>query len=271
MLTRRGTAWSSAGMANILGDEKKQQVLALGRLGWTLRRIEEATGVRRETSSAYLKAAGIPVRPPRAWGHPPPKAAKEASTDSPEEGTAGPGSCGAKPAKETSTDPVAPSAAPPTWPPRPSRAPSASACEPYREHIERDLVRGRNAMPIFQDLVTDHGFAAGCASVKRFVGKLRGARVPEARAIIVTAPGEEAQVDYGEGPMVRYPETGKYRRTRLFVLTLGYSRKSIRLLTFHSSSRTWAELHETAFRRLGGATRVVVQDNLRKGVLTPDI
>lgn len=45
-----------------------------------------------------------------------------------------------------------------------------------------------------------------------------------------TAPGHEAQVDYGEGPMVRYAKTGKYRRTRLFVLTLGYSRKSIRLL-----------------------------------------
>ena len=27
-------------MANVLGDEKKQQVLALGRLGWPLRRIE---------------------------------------------------------------------------------------------------------------------------------------------------------------------------------------------------------------------------------------
>ena len=46
-------------MANILGDEKKQQILALGRLGWPLRRIEQATGVRRETASAYLKAAGI--------------------------------------------------------------------------------------------------------------------------------------------------------------------------------------------------------------------
>jgi len=28
-------------MANVLGDEKKHQVLALGRLGWSLRRIEK--------------------------------------------------------------------------------------------------------------------------------------------------------------------------------------------------------------------------------------
>ena len=55
------------------------------------------------------------------------------------------------------------------------------------------------------------------------------------------------------------------------MLTLGFSRKCIRLLTFRSSARIWAELHEQAFRRLGGATRVVVLDNLREGVLKPDI
>jgi hypothetical protein len=71
--------------------------------------------------------------------------------------------------------------------------------------------------------------------------------------------------------MVRDPQNVKYRRTRLFVLTLGYSRKSVRLLVFHSSSQTWAELHEKAFRRLGGVTRVVVLDNLREGVLKPDV
>src|SRR6266496_4175217 len=39
--------------------------------------------------------------------------------------------------------------------------------------------------------------------VKHFVRKLRGAQSPEARVVIETAPGEEAQVDYGTGPMVR--------------------------------------------------------------------
>jgi len=55
------------------------------------------------------------------------------------------------------------------------------------------------------------------------------------------------------------------------VLTLGYSRKFVRFLVFRSSTRVWAELHEKAFRRLGGATRVLVLDNLREAVLTPDI
>jgi hypothetical protein len=45
-------------MSNVLDDEKQQQIRALGRLGWTLSRIQEATGVRRETISGYLKAAG---------------------------------------------------------------------------------------------------------------------------------------------------------------------------------------------------------------------
>jgi hypothetical protein len=71
--------------------------------------------------------------------------------------------------------------------------------------------------------------------------------------------------------MVRHPVTRKYRRTRLFVFTLGYSRKSVRLLTFISSARRWAELHEETFRRLGGAVHVVVLDNLKEGVLTPDV
>jgi len=90
--------------------------------------------------------------------------------------------------------------------------------------------------------------------------------------VIETAPGEEGQVDYGgDGPMVLDPKTKKYRRMRLFVFTLGCSRKSVRLLTWKSSSQIWAELHERAFRRLGGVPRVVVLDNLKEGVLKPDI
>jgi transposase len=248
-------------MANILGEDKKQQILVLGRLRWPLRRIEQATGVRRETASAYLKAAGIAIRAPRRR-RPPPKPASEVSTDP------------ANPASQVSTDleRLPPGLADlPAWPPPTSRAPTASACEPYRELIELALGRGRNAMAIWQDLVDQHGFPARYASVRRFVGKLRGQRTPEAHPVIVTAPGEEAQVDYGDGPMARDPATGKYRRTRLFVLTLGASRKSVRLLTFKSSAQRWAELHEEAFRRLGGAVRVVVLDNLREGVLTPDV
>jgi transposase len=159
----------------------------------------------------------------------------------------------------------------PAGPLETNRKRTASSSEAYRETIMLELVRGRNAMGIFQDLVDRHGFTGGYQSVKRFVRTLRGATSPEARAIIETRPGEECQVDYGTGPMVRDPDSRKYRRTRLFVMTLGCSRKCVRLLAFRSSARVWAELHEKAFRRLGGSTLVVVLDNLREGVLSPDI
>ena len=176
----------------------------------------------------------------------------------------------AKPAIGVTPDFIAPFSEKQGAPSDPS-PPSASVCEAYRELIEQGLARGRNGKAIWQDLVSDHGFAGGYQAVKRFVRTLRGPQRPEVTGIILTAAGQEAQVDYGSGPMVREPQSGKYRRTRLFVLTLGYSRKSIRLLVWRSSARIWAELHEKAFRRLGGCPRVVVLDNLKEGVAVPDI
>src|SRR3989449_3516280 len=246
-------------MSNVLNESKKQQVIALGRLGWPLRRIEQETGVRRETVGAYLKAAGIAVRPAGGWGRrAPAKPANEVITDPVD----------SKPANGVITDFDGGFLLNPGLQPQ-NRTPSGSTCEPYREAIELGLSRGRNAMAIWQDLVSG-GYDGGYQTVQRFVGKLRGGRQPQASGIIITAAGEEAQVDYGTGPMVRDPQTGKYRRTRLFVMTLGYSRKSVRLLTFRSSSQIWAQLHETAFRRLGGCPRLVVLDNLREGVLKAD-
>jgi len=258
-------------MSNVLNEEKKQQVIALGKLGWALRRIEQATGVRRETAGAYLKTAGIAVRPPGAWGRrAPAKPANEVTPDSGAVVVAPEGWATAKPANEVTPDLEAlfslNQGPPAGHPDRP-----ASACEPYRELIEQGLGRGRNGKAIWQDLVSDHGFSGSYQTVKRFVRKLHGSELPEAVGIIQTVAGEEAQVDYGSGPMVRDPQSGKYRRTRLFVLTLGYSRKSVRLLVWRSSPGVWAELHEKAFRRLGGCPRLVVLDNLKEGVLVPDI
>src|SRR5258708_5687710 len=155
-------------MSNVLEQQTQEQVLALGRLGWTLSRIGEATGVHRVTVGAYLRAAGIPVRGRGRPGEDPPKPpiSQEVSTDS--------------------ARPVA------------TRAPSASACEPYRELIVEALGRGRNAVAIWQDLVDDHGFAARYASVRRFVLTPRGAAPADAPVVIPTAPGDEGQVASGD-------------------------------------------------------------------------
>jgi DNA replication protein DnaC/transposase len=262
-------------MSNVLSEEKRQQVLALGRLGWSLRRIEEASGVRRETASLYLRLAGVPVRRPGGRvGTWPPKAATTGVVP-PDPGPSKPAAREEVPPDSLRNPATTPGVPPDSenlpWPSRPERALSASVCEPFREVIEEALARGRNARAIWQDLVDDHGFRSAYWSVKRFVVKLRGRTPVEARVVITTAPGEEGQVDYGDGPMVRDAASGKYKRTRLFVLTLGYSRKSVRLLTWKSSTQVWAELHERAFRRLGGSVRVIVLDNLREGVVAPDI
>jgi hypothetical protein len=194
-------------MANVLKDEKKQQIIALGRLGWSLRKIQETTRVRRETISAYLRGAGVEIWPPGRWkreGKAKPaiqvitgsEAAKPAIPESGGQpnfnpnpnrenlSTKGKAKATSKPAIEVITGfGVGLSGKEPEN----SRGTgSASTCEPYREIIELGLSRDRNAMAIWQDLVSDHGFQGGYQSVRRFAYKLRGAQVRPARAVIHT-------------------------------------------------------------------------------------
>src|ERR1035437_9755466 len=109
-------------VSNVLNEEKKKQVIALGQLGWALRRIEKVTGVRRETAAGYLKAAGILIRQPGGWGRrkppQPSKPANEVTTDHE----------AAKPANgsEVTTD---------SGELKPSPNPTASTSEPHRELI----------------------------------------------------------------------------------------------------------------------------------------
>jgi len=135
---------------------------------------------------------------------------------------------------------------------------TASACEIHREWIESQVALGRNAQSIFQDLVGLHGFAHRYNSVKRFVRALK-AREPERFDVLEALPGEEAQVDYGQGALTRLPN-GKYRRPWLFVMTLKYSGKSFRKVAWKADQQSWARLHEEAFRTFGGAVQYVVPD-----------
>jgi hypothetical protein len=84
---------ASVGMGNVLDKTKQEQVIALGRLGWSLRRIEQATGVRRETAGGYLRSAGVALGAPDGWGRKPPKPATLVAT----------GSSDSKPAIEVTT------------------------------------------------------------------------------------------------------------------------------------------------------------------------
>ena len=158
---------------------------------------------------------------------------------------------------------------PPPWPPAPVRV-TTSNCEPHRAFIEAQLRLKRNYMAIYQDLVDSHGFSGAYNSVKRFCAGLCK-HEPEQFDRLEFAPGEEAQVDYGEGALTRVPGSERYRKPRLFVMTLRYSRRSFRRVVWKSSQETWARLHEDAWRYFGGACRYVVLDNLKEGVIKPDL
>ena len=155
-------------------------------------------------------------------------------------------------------------------PPRPPAPPATtSSCEPHRAFIEQQIELGRNAQSIYQDLVEHFGFAHRYNSVKRFV-RARRARDPERFDVLEFPPGEEAQVDYGQGALTR-TGNGHYRRPYLFVMTLKYSGKSFRKVVWKTNQEIWARLHEEAFRAFGGVAKYVVLDNLREGVIRPDL
>ena len=158
---------------------------------------------------------------------------------------------------------------PPALAPVSALAATTSACEIHRDWIEQQLALGRNAQSIYQDLVEHHGFAHRYNSVKRFVRGLK-AREPERFDVLESLPGEEAQVDYGQGALTRLP-SGKYRRPWLFVMTLKYSGKSFRKVAWKADQQSWARLHEEAFRTFGGSVQYVVLDNLKQGVIRPDL
>jgi transposase len=144
-----------------------------------------------------------------------------------------------------------------------------SACEPHRAWIEAQVQLGRNAVSIYQDLVEGYGFSHQYNSVKRFVAQLR-MREPERFDVLEYLPGEEAQVDYGQGALTLYKPV-RYKRPYLFVMTLKYSGKSFRKTVWKTDQQVWAQLHEQAFRAFGGCPQYVVLDNLKEGVIRPDL
>jgi transposase len=143
-------------------------------------------------------------------------------------------------------------------------------CHVHREFIQAQLRLRRNATAIFQDLVDTHGYTGAYNSVKRFVRALRH-KEPEQFDRLSFLPGEEMQVDYGEGAPTLVPGTERYKKPRLFVATLRHSRRSFRRVVWKSGQHLWAQLHEQAFRYFGGCPQYVVLDNLKEGVHRPDL
>ena len=250
---------------NVLKPDKKSTIITLLKNGISQREISRKTKIHRKTVRRYANESGLfPANPDLDSKYP--TEGKVATLR------------GVRPyGLEAGPDCII-SQNPPPWPPgisvskeekRAIPLHARSACEPHRGWIQDQVRLGRNAVAIYQDLVERFGFTNKYNSVKRFVRGLKK-EDPKQFDRLEFLPGEEAQVDYGKGARTLH-STGRYRKPRLFVMTLKYSRRSFRKVVWRSSKETWAKLHEQAFRYFGGCTQYVVLDNLKEGVIKPDI
>jgi transposase len=148
--------------------------------------------------------------------------------------------------------------------PRPPRTPST--VEPHDEIVRALLDEGLEMTAIFDRLHDDYSYTGSYSAVRRYVHRLVPA-VPQAVVRVHTAPGEEAQVDFGSVGQLYDPGTGRLRPAYAFVATLSYSRHQYAELVFDQKTPTWIGLHRRAFESWGGVPRRLVPDNLKAAVL----
>lgn len=146
-----------------------------------------------------------------------------------------------------------------------SPGPTAAA-EPYRDVITAAVACGLTAQRIWQDLREAYGYGHGYASVKRFVRRLKRQR-PEVADVLEHPPGQEAQVDFFQGPPTFDQESGRFRRPWVFRMTLSCSRHGYAEPMWGQDRRAFLRAHEHAFQFFGGVPRTVRHDNLKAAVV----
>lgn len=234
-------------MANYLKMPKKQHVLTLLALGWSYRRIQAETGVRRETVSEYDRQRQ--ANPAKTF--PGSEADGTPETAAIAEGTAG------NPAKTfpgASANPAKTFAG--------SRRFTAAA---FHDAICEKLDARLSVQRIWQDLVEDVGYGASYESVKRYIRTLPTTR--RAVGVFICAPGEEGQVDFFRGAPTLDATTGQWKRPWVFRLTLSHSRHGYEEAVWDQRLETFLRLHERAFRDLGGVPQVIRHDNQATAVV----
>ena len=237
-------------VANYLKTHQRQQVIALLELGWTYRRIEAETGVRRETVSRYdrkRRSNAAKVFP----------GSERPDASAPRAEPAGDDSNAAKtfPGSEPNPAKVFPG----------SLVPARSAAAVYREVIVEKIDARLSVQRIWQDLVEDYGYGYSYESVKRYVRELPDSARPA--GVIHAEPGEEAQVDFFQGVPTFDAGTGQWKRPWVFRMTLCHSRHGYEEAVWNQKIETFLGLHENAFRDLGGVPRVVRHDTLKAAVV----
>jgi transposase len=141
---------------------------------------------------------------------------------------------------------------------------NTSTVAAYRAEVLRLRQAGVEIAAIYARL-GEQGFQGSYQAVYRFVKALEPAS-PEVVVRLETAPGVEAQVDFGYAGKFLDPQTGKPRKAWVFVLTLSWSRHQYAELVWDQSLATWIQCHRHALEFLGGVPQRLVIDNLKAAI-----
>lgn len=172
-----------------------------------------------------------------------------------------PGLCGGAAAHaDAGSDPSRPTA--------PQSRGSRSDCAAFREVIIAKLESGLSLTRIHDDLVEECSARISYYSLRRFVRSLTVARELPFRRM-ECAPGAEAQIDFGQGPMVTDGK-GRRRRTWLFRIVLSFSRRGYSEAVYSQRTDEVIRVLENAFAHFGGVPKVLVPDNMKSAVLVAD-
>jgi transposase len=145
------------------------------------------------------------------------------------------------------------------------RKPRASKLDPFVPYLEKRIAEGvLNATKLLAEIKA-LGYAGGRSLVKGFVHPFREARQQQATVRFETAPGEQAQVDWGHFGFIEHH--GCRRRLHAFVMTLGWSRAMYVEFTVSADAAWWLRCHVHAFQYFGGVPEQVLHDNLKTAVL----
>ncbi len=142
---------------------------------------------------------------------------------------------------------------------------NCSSVKPFREVVEQLRGKKVEVAAIYQRL-HERGYRGSLSSVYRFVRSLEP-HEPDATVRVETAPGEEAQVDFGYAGMMLDPEMEQWRRTWAFVMTLCWSRHQYVEFVHDQKVETWLNLHRHAFEFFGGVPGRIVPDNLKAAIV----
>jgi len=143
----------------------------------------------------------------------------------------------------------------------------------HRVAIE-EMLKTNTATTVHQRLRDESGLDVSLTSFRRYVWR----EFPEDNLRNIASPprpdvpaGEEGQVDYGYMGMWFDPALKRMRRVWAFVMVLACSRHMFVRPVLVMDQRAWTQCHVEAFSFFGGVPRRLVSDNLKTGVLKPDI